>query len=160
MKNQPENNQQGFNAFRYVAEEMTFEEEQRFEQRLEQDQQLREQVADMVCSMATVDHVFSNAKVSLADSNRATRLRIRRIAVSLAGMLLIGTLAIVLTPRPEMTESAAESIAIAWAEAVDSEEFELPEPVDDFEFAAFEFESDDDWVSEVVNAAGDDPSLN
>lgn len=160
MKNQANNNEQDFDVFRYVAEEMTVEQERLFEERLAQDQQLREQVADMVCSMATVDRVYATAKVSPADSSRAAKLRVRRIVVSLAAMLLIGTLAIVLTPRTEMTESDAESIAIAWAEAVDSEEFELPEQEDDFEFAAIDFENDDEWIFDVVNAAGDDSILN
>ena len=155
-----ESNEQDFDVFRYVAEEMTTQEEHAFEQRLAEDQQLRQQVATMVSSMAVVDKVFATAKVSPADSRRATKLRIRRIVVSLAALLLIGTLAIVLTPRPDITESDTESIAIAWAEAVNSEEFELPEQEDDFEFAAIDFDSDDEWISDVVNAVGDDPSLN
>lgn len=158
-----DNNDQDFDVFRYVAEEMTLGEEQSFEQRLADDQQLREKVTDMVCSMATVDNVFATAKVSPADSRRAAKLRVRRIVVSLAAMLLIGTLAIVLTPKSEMAESDTESVAIAWAEAVDSEEFELPEQEDDFEFATLDFESDDDWISEVIEvtgAAGNDTGLN
>lgn len=160
MKNQANNNEQDFDVFRYVAEEMTREEEQLFEERLGQDQELREQVANMVCSMATVDNVFATAKVSPADASRAAKLRVRRIVVSLAAMVLIGALAITLIPSADLPESEAESVAIAWAEAVDAEEFELPEQEDDFEFASFEFDGDDDWIAEAVNAVGDPTPLN
>jgi len=154
MNNENQNpDDQDFDVFRYVAEEMTADEELRFEERLGHDQKLREQVANMVSTMATVDNVFANAKVSPADSNRAARLRVRRIVVSVAALVLFATLAITLMPQPDMPESNTESVAIAWAEALDSEEFELPEPEDDFEFAAIEFESDDDWIVDVVNAA-------
>jgi len=157
MKNEHQNsNDTNFDVFRYIAEEMSAEEELHFEERLGSDQQLREQVASMVSTMAAVDNVFATSKVSPAVSDRAAKLRVRRIVVSVAALVLFATLAITLMPQPDMTKSDTESIAIAWAEAVDAEEFELPEQEDDFEFAAFEFESDDDWIADVVNAVSDD----
>ncbi len=142
--------------FRYVADEMSIEEEQRFETELEHDQTLREQVAEMVCTMATVDNVFAESKVSLASSSKGKPVRIGRIVASIAALALIATLAITLIPGQTASDSDADSIAIAWAESVGNEEFELPEDFDDNEFASIDFESDDDWLIEVVNATNED----
>lgn len=152
---------QNFDVFRYVSEEMTSAEEVRFEERLGEDQELRERVAKMVSTMATVDNVFDNAKVSPAVAARSAKLRARRLFVSAAALALMATLAIALIPQRESSESDAESIAIAWSEAAESTEFVLPESEDDFEFASIEFEDDADWISDAINLASEVPaSLN
>jgi len=130
-----------FDVFLYVTGEMSAEQETQFESQLAHDQGLRERVAEMVCTLATVDSVLAAAK-----PNRRTWLQ---VISSLAALVLLGTLAVTLIPQPNVNE--AESIAIAWAESV-SEEFELPEQMEEFVFTAFDFESDQDWVFDVVTA--------
>lgn len=154
---------QNWDVFRYVAGEMTQGEETQFEQLLEHDQSLREEVANMVCMSSKIDEAHSAAKVSVSDRSdrsRAAKLRVRRMLVSVAALALLATLAIALMPKPQLTESNAESVAIAWAESVDADEFELPELEDDFEFASLDFDGDDDWIVDAMTATDDETSIN
>jgi ferric-dicitrate binding protein FerR (iron transport regulator) len=147
--------EQSWDVFRYVAEEMTPDEEQRFEQLLESDQALREKVASMVSTMAMVDQVHATSKVSAAIAKRAAKIRVRRLIVSVAALVAIATLAINLMPAPSQADAETESVAMAWAESLETDEFELPEQEDSFEFASFEIESDDDWIADVVAAVNE-----
>lgn len=159
--NNPNPDEQNLDVFRYVAEEMSPGEEQHFEQLLQQDQTLREQVASMVSTMAMVDKAYATSKVSPAIAKRTAKLRTRRLIVSVAALIAIATLAVSLVQSPARSDSDAESIAMAWAESVGSDEFELPELEDNIEFASFELESEDDWIVDVVVAVNEDPaSLN
>lgn len=156
----PNPDEQHWDVFRYVSGEMSAGEEAYFEDRLANDQQLREEVASMVSMLGKVDNAFATAKVTPAEAARVARLRIRRIVVSVAALILFATLAIVLTPRNELSNSNAESVAVAWAEAIDAEEFELPEQDADFEFASFEMDNEDDWIVDVVTAVNDESAIN
>lgn len=158
---------QSWDVFQYVAGEMSPGEEAHFEQLLEHDQALREEVASMVCMMAKVDHSLAADshtdiadRVSTSDRSRAARLRVRRILVSVAALALLATLAVALVPKPQLSESNAESVAIAWAESIDADEFELSEQDDDFEFAAIEFDGDDDWVVDAMTTTDTATSIN
>lgn len=155
-KSSEQQNDRDIDVFRYVANEMATEEEQRFETELEHNQPLREQVANMVCTMATVDNALADSKVTPASKSRTKRLHVVRIAVAAAALVLLATLAITMTPGQPSSDAEADSIAIAWAESVSSEEFDLPEQIEDNEFASVDFESDDDWLVEVVYAANED----
>lgn len=157
MSNLPEQaNDRDLDVFRYISNEMSIEEEQRFESELESNQPLREKVANMVCTMATVDNAFADSKVSLSRNSDSSRRRVRRLLVSIAALVLFATLAITLLPGQPASDPDADSVAIAWAESVGNEEFELPELIDDEEFASIDFDSDDDWLIEVVNATSED----
>lgn len=163
MNNQNQNpDEQNWDVFRYVAGEMSSGEETHFEQLLEHDQALREEVASMVCVMAKVDnaHTAVTVKHSVPDRSRATKLRVRRILVSVAALALLATLAVTLMPKPQLSDSNTESVAIAWAEAIDADEFELPEQNDDFEFASLDFDGDDDWIVDAMTTADAEPSIN
>ena len=160
MTNRNQNSDdQNWDVFRYVAGEMSTEEETQFEQLLEHDQVLREKVANMVCTMADVDKAHSTAKVSVADRSRAAKLRFRRVLVSAAALALLATLTVTLMPKPNKADLNAESVAIAWAESVHAYEFELPEQDDDIEFASIEFDGDDDWIVDAMSA-DDETSIN
>ena len=147
--------EQSWDVFRYVAEEMTPAEELHFEQLLESDQALREQVASMVSTMAMVDQVHATSKVSPVIARRAAKLRVRRLIVSVAALVAIAALAINLMPSPSQADAETESVAMAWAESLETDEFELPEQEDNFEFASLEVESDDDWIADVVAAVNE-----
>ena len=162
--NIPNPDDHNWDVFRYVAGEMSAGEESGFEQLLEHDQSLREEVAGMVAMLAKVDKAHGAdgaAKVSLPDRSRAAKLRVRRLIVSAAALVLFAALAVALTaPGQQGSDSTSESIAIAWAESIDAPEFELPEQDDDFEFTSLDFEDDDDdWIVYAI-AADDDPSIN
>jgi len=147
---------QDWDVFRYVAEEMSAGEEQRFEQLLESDQALREQVANMVSTMAVVDKTYATTSVAPAVAQRAAKLRVRRLLVSVAALAAIATLTVTLTmPPPSQSDFDSESIAMAWAESLEVDEFKLPEQEDNFEFASFEIETDDDWIDDVVTAVNE-----
>jgi len=164
MTNQQQNpDDQSWDVFRYVAGEMSSDEETQFEQQLEHDQALREEVAGMVGMLAMVDQSQPAVKVSLPDRSRAANFRLRRILVSVAAVALLATLAVALMPKPELSDSNAESVAIAWAESLDADEFDLPVQDDDFEFASLDFNGDDDWIAEAVGATSantDEPFIN
>jgi ferric-dicitrate binding protein FerR (iron transport regulator) len=151
----PNPDEQSWDVFRYVAEEMTPDEEQHFEQLLESDQALREQVANMVSTMAMVDQVHATSKVSPAVAKRAATLRVRRLIVSVAALVAIATLAVNLMPSPSQADAETDSVAMAWAESLETDEFELPEQEDNFEFASFEIDGDDDWIADVVTAVNE-----
>ena len=153
--NNPNPDEQSWDVFRYVAEEMTPDEEQHFEQLLESDQALREQVANMVSTMAMVDQVHATSKVSPAVAKRAATLRVRRLIVSVAALVAIATLAVNLMPSPSQADAETDSVAMAWAESLETDEFELPEQEDNFEFASFEIDGDDDWIADVVTAVNE-----
>lgn len=161
MKNENSNPDiQNWNVFRYVADEMTPDEEAHFEQLLEHDQSLREEVADTVCMLAKVDKAHAAVKVSVSDRSRASKRGVRRILVSVAALALLATLAVALIPESQLPDSNTESVAIAWAESIDADEFELPEQNDDFEFASLDFDGDDDWIVDAMTAADAEPSIN
>ncbi len=151
----PNPDDQGWDVFRYVSDEMSLGEEQHFEQLLEQDQSLREQVASMVLTLAKIDKAHATSKVSPAIAKRSAKLRVRRLIVSIAALVAIAALAVTLTPRPAQSDIDTESVALAWAESVGIDEFELPEQEDNFEFASDEFDTDDDWIADVVAAANE-----
>lgn len=158
MKNELQNmNDRHWDVFRYVAEEMSLEEEQSFEQRLAFDQDLREQVGKMTMSLASVEAALSQSKIKPVVAKRESKLHFRRMFVTAAAMIAIATLAIGLTMQTAESEPSEESIAVAWAESVESAEFELLEQVDENEFAPIEFAADDgDWVAGVVAAVNED----
>ncbi|WP_148619087.1 hypothetical protein [Mariniblastus fucicola] len=161
MNNHPNHDEQSWDVFRYVSCEMSPGEETYFEQLLAEDQNLREEVANMVLTMARADKAHLAVRSIPATANaRGNRLRVRRLIVSAAALALLATLAITLTQQPDKARSNAESVAAAWAESINEEEFELPELEDDFEFASFEFEGDDDWIVDVVTAANEESSIN
>ena len=155
----PNPDQQNLDVFRYVSAEMSADEEQLFEQRLSQDQALREEVANMVSTMAVVDRSYATAKVSPATAKRSASVRVRRLIVSAAALVAIAVLAINLMPSGTQPDVESDSVALVWAESVEFEEFELPEQEDDFEFASFEFEGDDDWIDDVVAAVNESPTI-
>jgi anti-sigma-K factor RskA len=161
MKNELQNmDDQHWDVFRYVAEEMTPEEESSFEQRLADDQSLREQVGKMTITLASVESAFASAKFKPVVAKRDSRLHFKRMFVSAAAMVAIAALAIGLTMQPAETEPSEESIAIAWAESVEFDEFELVEEVDENEFAPVEFAADDeDWVASVVAAVDEETGI-
>jgi len=166
MKNENSNpDDQNWHVFRYVAGEMTPDEEAQFEQLLEHDQSLREEVAGMVCMMAEVDQAHTAVthtafKVSVSDRSQTAKRRVRRVLASVAALALLATLAVALIPDSELPDSNAESVAIAWAESIDGYEFELTEQNDDFEFASLDFDGDDDWIVDAMTAADTEPSIN
>ena len=164
MKNENSNPEDpSWDVFRYVAGEMSSDEEARFEQLLEHDQSLREEVAGMVCMMAKVDQAHTAVEVSVPDRNRrshSAKHRVRRVLVSVAALALLATLAVTLIPKSDLSDSNAESVAIAWAESIDGDEFELTEQNDDFEFASIDFDGDDDWIVDAMSMADIDPSIN
>ena len=84
----------------------------------------------------------------------------RRVLVSVAALALLATLAVTLIPKSDLSDSNAESVAIAWAESIDDDEFELTEQNDDFEFASIDFDGDDDWIVDAMSMADIDPSIN
>ena len=146
-------------VLRYVSGEMSAQEETIFEGQLEHDQHLREQVATMVCGLTAVHRVFAESPVTLAvkksSVNRSIKSSVLRIVTSLAAMVLLAALAISIVGR-QANKPETDSIAIAWAESLSSEEFELLEDMEELEFVSFDFENDDDWVYEVVDATRDD----
>lgn len=147
-------NDQDWDVFRYVADEMTGEEELRFEDRLGQDQRLREQVAKMTMTLANVEQAFDRSCKTRQLKTVAADIRVRRFFVTAAAMVAIAALGISLSwPSPSVEPTpSAESIAIAWAQECEMNEFELSSQ-DEGEDAALEFSStDDDWVAGVIAA--------
>ena len=145
-------------VFQYVSGEMSASEESQFEGQLEHDQHLREQVASMVCTLAAVDQVFAESAIAPAVKKPSVKQSVLRIVTSLAAMLLLATLAISMIGSQKDNNAETESIAIAWAESVSLEEFELLDQMEELDFVSLDFESDDDWIYEVVDATYDDYS--
>ena len=161
MNQEPLNRDDDFDVFQYVAGAMSVDAETQFEKQLQHDQALREKVAGMVSTLAAVDKVFADSAVTPASKIQAPKTNKRstfRIFASLAAVVLLAALAITLIPDQGSDDS--ESIAIAWAESVGTVEFELPEQMDELVYATIDFESDRDWIFDVVATQEDSASLN
>lgn len=148
---------QHWDVFRYVAEEMTAEEELLFEDRLRDDQGLREQVGRMTMTLADVEQAFAGSNVIPGAPTASTNFRLRRYCVTAVAMIAIAALSISLTWESKTPEPTTESIAIAWAEEFQTEELESPELDEETELASLAFESDDegDWIAGVVAAVNE-----
>ena len=148
---------QHWDVFRYVAEEMTIEEERRFESKLMHDQELREQVGKMTMTLADIEQVFSKPIKGLKPRSTANTFRVRRFAVSAAALVAISALAISFAWQPADPEPTTESVALAWAENFELEELDFPAVEEGAELTQLEFESDDDgdWIAGVVAAVNE-----
>lgn len=145
-------------VFHYVCGEMSAQQEARFEEQLANDQDLRERVAAMVCTLSAVDKVFAETPITPAQHSRSTVKRsIIKIVASLAAMILLATLAISMIPNESNSES--ELIAIAWAESLNADEFEVLDQMEEFEVLPVSFESDSEWIYDVVDATHDDAAI-
>lgn len=150
-------------VFRYVSCEMSAQEETRFEDRLANDQDLRERVAAMVCTLSAIDRVFAESTetslVSPVEHGRPKKVKrsLIKIVASLAAMILLAALAISMIANPLSSEP--EQIAIAWAESLDTDEFEILDHQDEFEILPVSFESDSDWIYDVVDATQEDAAI-
>ena len=148
MSSNNESDRRQWDVFRYVAGELTDQEESAFEQQLETDHSLREEVASMVGGLNHVRDGLGKALQPVAVHcpvpSRMSRL------IALAAMLLIGGLSVLLLTLQAENQSGEEAIALKWADSFDdSVETELAEFTDDFddqaELSEVTFE-ETDWI--------------
>lgn len=160
-------------VLRYVCSEMSAAEEARFESQLANDQERREQVAAMVCTLSAVDRVFAESSAtpvvssktlvgSSTASARSAKRSVVKVVASLAAMILLAALAISMIANPMIANpvsSESELIAIAWAESLDADEFEVSEHLEEFELVPVNFESESEWIDDVVAATHEEAAI-